>query len=78
MHVSSEFSSIIFAEVTEMHAQQPGDVLIARSSFAVWNERLALAAKSPANLKGLAEAGSIVQELEADAASALLMRRHWC
>jgi hypothetical protein len=76
----SEFASIVFAWATAMRPDQPGDILFVRRSVAVSNEWLALATTLPArsaNLKGLIEAESIVQELEADAASALLMRWHF-
>ena len=62
-----------------MRADQPGDILFVRRSFAVLNERLALATALPArsaDLKGLIEAESIVQELEADAASAVWVSWH--
>jgi hypothetical protein len=75
----SELAPIVFAWAAAMRADQPGDILFVGRSFAVLNERLALGTKPPArsaDLKGLIETESIVQELEADAASAVLMGWH--
>jgi hypothetical protein len=79
--LESVFPSIFFAKTAALRADQARDILFVRRSFAVLIERLALATTLPArsaNLKGLVEAESIVQELEADAASAVLMGWHWC
>jgi len=76
----SALAPIVFANATAMRAQQPCDVLFVRISLVASEVGVAFGTETrarSADLKGLIEAESIVQELEADAASAVLMRWHW-